>query len=189
MVRQRAKASRRQHTPRTKSGSTAPPDALTVPDAERFLFAEARLLDERCFDEWESLFSDDGSYWVPIDPAKEPGQGISIISDDRRRLHERVFRLTQTPVLDQNPPSRTMRLVSNVEVEADGAGQARLRCRQLITEVRPGGLGQAGLNVVRLFPASCEYRLRRDGARWKIVQKKVVLLDSDQPHYNLSFIP
>jgi len=42
---------------------------------------------------------------------------------------------------------------------------------------------------VRLFPASCEYRLRRDGARWKIVQKKVVLLDSDQPHYNLSFIP
>src|SRR2546430_4478978 len=163
--------------------------ALSAPEAERFLFAEARLLDERRFDEWESLFSDDGSYWVPIDPAKEPVQGISISSDDRKRLHERVFRLTQTPVLDQNPPSRTMRLVSNVEVEADGAGQARLRCRQLITEVRPGGLGQAGLNGVRGFPASCEYRLRRDGARWKIVREKGVLLDSDPPHYKLSVIP
>jgi len=59
----------------------------------------------------------------------------------------------------------------------------------LITEVRPGGLGQAGMNAVRLFPASCEYRLRRGETGWKIVQKKVVLLDSDQPHYNLSFIP
>src|SRR5207245_7019140 len=122
MARQRGTAPPRQRSPRTNSGSAAPPAALTGSDAERFLFAEARLLDERRFDEWESLFSEDGSYWVPIDPAKEPGQGISIISDDRKRLHERVFRLTQTPVLDQNPPSRTMRLVSNVEVEADGVG-------------------------------------------------------------------
>jgi len=172
-----------------RSGKTATPTALSAPEAERFLFAEARMLDERRFDEWEALFTDDGSYWVPIDPRKASGQGVSIISDDRKRIHERVYRLTQTPVLDQNPPSRTIRFVSNVEVEADGAGTARLRCSQLITEVRPGGLGQAGMNTVRLFPASCEYRLRRDGARWKIVQKKVVLLDSDQPHYNLSFIP
>ena len=172
-----------------RSGKTATPTALSAPEAERFLFAEARMLDERRFEEWEALFTDDGSYWVPIDPRKASGQGVSIISDDRKRIHERVYRLTQTPVLDQNPPSRTIRFVSNVEVEADGAGTARLRCRQLITEVRPGGLGQAGMNAVRLFPASCEYRLRRDGARWKIVQKKVVLLDSDQPHYNLSFIP
>ena len=147
------------------------------------------MLDDRRFDEWEALFTDDGSYWVPIDPAKMQGHGVSIISDDRKRIHERVYRLTQTPVLDQNPPSRTIRFVSNVEVGPDGAGAITLRCRQLITEVRPGGLGQAGMNAVRLFPASCEYRLRRVGARWKIVQKKVMLLDSDQPHYNLSFIP
>lgn len=172
----------------TRTKTTAAPAALSVLDAERFLFAEARLLDERRFEEWEALFSDDGTYWVPIDPTKVAGQGISIISDDRKRLHERVYRLTQTPVLDQNPPSRTMRLVSNVEVEPDGK-ETRLRCRQLITELRPGGLGQAGLNVVRLFPATCEYRLRRVNGAWRIVQKKVVLLDSDQPHYNLSFIP
>jgi 3-phenylpropionate/cinnamic acid dioxygenase small subunit len=154
------------------------------------LFAEARLLDERRFDEWEALFTDDGTYWVPIDPTTESRQGISIISDDRKRLHERVYRLTQTPVLDQNPPSRTIRFVSNVEVEPDGVRETRVRCRQLITEMRPGGLGQAGMNLVRLFPAHCEYRLRRTGkGGWKIAQKKVVLLDSDQPHYNLSFIP
>ncbi|TMJ00151.1 MAG: ring-hydroxylating dioxygenase subunit beta, partial [Bacillati bacterium ANGP1] len=86
--------------------------ALSAPEAERFLFAEARMLDERRFDEWETLFTDDGSYWVPIDPRKALGQGVSIISDDRKRIHERVYRLTQTPVLDQNPPSRTIRFVS-----------------------------------------------------------------------------
>src|SRR5437879_9782337 len=126
---------------------------LSAPEAERFLFAEARMLDERRFDEWETLFTDDGSYWVPIDPRKALGQGVSIISDDRKRIHERVYRLTQTPVLDQNPPSRTIRFVSNVEVEADGAGTARLRCRQMVTELRPDWRRHAGLSGVAAFTA------------------------------------
>ncbi len=182
---QRRQIQRARHT----SGAPVPGGTLTVMEAERFVFAEARLLDERRFDEWEALFTDDATYWVPIDPTKDSGQGIAIISDDRKRLHERVYRLTQTPVLDQNPPSRTMRFVSNVDVEPDGKDETRVRCQQLITEMRPGGPGQAGMNLVRLFPAHCEYRLRWAGGSWKIVQKKVVLLDSDQPHYNLSFIP
>ncbi|MDR7481123.1 MAG: aromatic-ring-hydroxylating dioxygenase subunit beta [Armatimonadota bacterium] len=164
--------------------------ALTVPEAERFLFAEARLLDERRFEEWEALFTDDAVYWLPIDPEKEPAAAVAIIYDDRRRLHERVYRLTRTPVLDQNPPSRTLRFVSNVEVRADGSsGEAVVHCRQLIAEIRPGGPGQEGLNAPRLFAARCEYRLRPVDGAWKIALKKVVLLTSDQPQYNLSFIP
>lgn len=183
-------ARRRQtRQPHRQTDASTHGTRLTVPDAERFLFVEARLLDERRFNEWEALFTDDGSYWVPIDPTKESGQSISIISDDRKRLHERVYRLTQTPVLDQNPPSRTMRFVTNVEVESNSTDETRVRCRLLITEMRPGGPAQAGMNLVRLFPARCEYRLRWVGGSWKIVQKKIVLLDSDQPHYNLSFIP
>lgn len=169
---------------------------LGVEEAERFLFAEARLLDERRFDEWEALFTDDGVYVVPIDPGKEPGNSVSIIYDDRRRLTERVFRQMKTPVLDQNPPSRTIRFVSNVEVapEAEAwtngaAGAATVRCHQLIAEMRPGGPAQAGLNSPRWFAARCEYRLRRAGGALKIAMKKVIFLDSDQPHYNLSFIP
>ena len=176
--------------------------ALGVEEAERFLFAEARLLDERRFDEWEALFTDDGVYLVPIDPGKEPARSVSIIYDDRRRLTERVFRQMKTPVLDQNPPSRTIRFVSNVEVApeaeagTDGAagaasvaGGAIVRCHQLIAEMRPGGPAQAGLNAPRWFAARCEYRLRRAGGALKIAMKKVIFLNSDQPHYNLSFIP
>jgi len=159
-------------------------------DVERFLIAEARLLDERRFDEWEALFTDDATYWVPIDPERASPGGISIIHDDRARLHERVYRLTKTPVLDQNPASRTIRLVSNVEVDAAPAqGELTARSAQLITEMRPGGPGQAGLSAPRWFAARCEYRLRRANGSLKIAMKKVTLLNSDEPHYNLSFIP
>lgn len=170
--------------------------ALGVEEAERFLFAEARLLDERRFDEWEALFTDDAVYLVPIDPGKDPARSVSIIHDDRRRLTERVFRQMKTPVLDQNPPSRTIRFVSNVEVvqEAEAgtdgaAGAVTVRCHQLIAEMRPGGPAQAGLNAPRWFAARCEYRLRRAGGDLKITEKKVIFLNADQPHYNLSFIP
>ena len=164
--------------------------ALTAQDAERFLFAEARLLDERRFEEWEALFTDDAVYWLPIDPDRDPARAVAIIYDDRKRLHERVYRLTKTPVLDQNPPSRTVHFVSNVEV-VDGAGgqEAIVHCRQLIAETRPGGPGQEGLNSPRLFAARCEYRLREVDEAWRIALKKVVLLTSDEPQYNLSFIP
>ncbi|MDR7484895.1 MAG: aromatic-ring-hydroxylating dioxygenase subunit beta [Armatimonadota bacterium] len=166
------------------------PERLRAEEAERFLFAEARLLDERRFEEWEALFADDAVYWLPIDPDKDPSQAVAIIYDDRQRLHERVYRLTKTPVLDQNPPSRTIRFVSNVEV-ADGerADEAVVHCRQLIAEMRPGGPGQEGLNAPRLFAARCQYRLRQVGGAWKIALKQVVLLTSDEPQYNLSFIP
>jgi 3-phenylpropionate/cinnamic acid dioxygenase small subunit len=164
--------------------------APTVADAERFLFAEARLLDERRFDEWEALFTDDAVYWLPIDPDRDPSNAVAIIYDDRKRLHERVYRLTKTPVLDQNPASRTLHFVSNVEVaDEQPNGDATVQCRQLITEMRPGGPSQHGLNDPRLFAARCEYHLRRVDGAWKIAMKKVVLLTSDEPQYNLSFIP
>lgn len=171
----------------TAQGKSAP---LGVDDVERFLTAEARLLDERRFDEWEALFTDDAVYWLPISPDGGSTGAVSIIHDDRRRLHERVYRLTQTPVLDQNPPSRTVHFVSNVEVEPGPAvGESVARCNQLIAEMRPGGLGQAGLNAPRWLAARCEYRLRSTPDGVKIAQKKVVFLNADEPHYNLSFIP
>jgi benzoate/toluate 1,2-dioxygenase beta subunit len=32
---------------------------------EVFLYREARLIDEHRYDEWLSLWTDDGVYWVP----------------------------------------------------------------------------------------------------------------------------
>jgi 3-phenylpropionate/cinnamic acid dioxygenase small subunit len=165
--------------------------ALTVEDAERFLYREARLLDEHRYEEWQTLFTEDATYWLPIHRDGEeadPSAGISIVYDDAARIDERVYRTLHTPVLDQNPRSRTVRLVANVEVERGTDGDPLVRCTQLIGELRPGGQGQVGLNDQRLFLGRCEYRLRRVEAEWRIAFKKVLLLNADQPIYNLTFI-
>lgn len=165
---------------------------LTAGEAAAFLYREARLLDEARFEEWQRLFTDDAKYWLPIqvdgeDP--DPASAISIIYDDVARIDERVYRTLHTPVLDQSPRSRTVRIVSNVEVEEPaGGGDTDVRCNQMIGELRPGGRGQVGLNDQRVFLARCSYRFRRVDGEWRISLKKVSLLNADQPIYNLTFI-
>ncbi|MEA2324048.1 MAG: hypothetical protein QOD81_3898 [Solirubrobacteraceae bacterium] len=169
-------------------------ERVGVEEAAALLYREARLLDERRYDEWLDLFTEDGIYWLPIHTEggdADPRSAISIIYDDAARRGERVFRALETPVLDQSPPSRTVHLVANVEIDRDGdaaPGDTRVHCVQSISEMRAGGPGQAGLNEPRTFAARCEYRLRREAGGLRIALKKVALLESDQPIYNLTFI-
>ncbi|MGH2737007.1 MAG: aromatic-ring-hydroxylating dioxygenase subunit beta [Actinomycetota bacterium] len=164
----------------------------TADEARQLLFFEARLLDERRYEEWLELFTDDAYYWLPLHTdgaSADPHSRISIIYDDAERRAERVFRTLHTPVLDQSPPSRTVHVVSNVEVDSEPfEGSARVWCTQLIAEMRPGGPSQAGLGEPRWFAGRCEHRLRYDHGRWKIALKKLALLNSDRPLYNLTFL-
>ncbi len=78
---------------------------------EQLLYEEARLLDERRFDEWLALFADDGLYWVPADPAQaSPQDGLSLFYERKPLLSIRVARL-QEPRLhaDRPPAARTIR--------------------------------------------------------------------------------
>lgn len=156
-------------------------------EAERLLYEEARLLDDRRFHEWLDLFTKDCVYWLPI-VEEQPELEPSIIYDDRARMEERVFRLLDTPAHAQSPPSRTQHDVSNVEV-LDGAGRedAFVRCNLTVHETRIGDPSQVGLATPRWFAGRCEYLLRDEG-RWRIVSKKVRLLDRELPQYNLTFI-
>jgi ethylbenzene dioxygenase subunit beta len=175
------------------SNGISPSPLPGVDEAQRVLFYEARLLDERRYEEWLDLFTQDGIYWLPLHGedggATDPSNSISIIYDDADRRAERVFRTLHTPVLDQSPPSRTVHVVSNVEVDPEPIdGDARVWCAQLIAEMRPGGPGQAGLGEPRWFAARCEYRLRRSDAGWRMALKRLALIDSDRPLYNLTFL-
>jgi 3-phenylpropionate/cinnamic acid dioxygenase small subunit len=166
--------------------------SVTREAVEELLFLEARLLDERRYEEWNELFTEDGLYWLPVaeedGTVPDPSTTVSIVYDDAFRRGERVFRTLHTPVLDQNPPSRTIHAVSNVELEPAENGEVLVRCVQQISEIRPGGPGQIGLRDPRTFAARCLYRLREVEGELRIALKQVVLLQSDQPLYNLTFI-
>ena len=85
---------------------------------ELFLLHEARLLDQRRFEEWMELFTEDGYYWAPARPDQEnPDDEVSLFYDDRENMKSRIQRLRHGAVFSQIPPSRTCHSVSNVIVD------------------------------------------------------------------------
>ena len=162
---------------------------LTRQAAEDLLFHESRLLDERRFTEWLDLFAAECLYWGP-GLREQPGVEPSMIYDDRERLDQRVYRLTETSAHAQLPASETQRHISNVQVDGrnpEGTG-IRVGANVLIFELRRGDPGQLGLGDQRVLSGRCSYDLALAEGRWRITQTKVVLLTRGLPQYNLSFL-
>jgi ethylbenzene dioxygenase subunit beta len=161
---------------------------LTRDEAEAFLVEEARMLDEGLFEDWLNLFSPDGVYWLPIVDDSDPTREPSLIHDNAKAREQRVYALTHSAHYAQRPPSRTVRFISNIQVESGANGdEVAVRSNLLVLEVRPGDRQQVGLAQQRFIGAQCEHRLQHRGA-WKIVLKKVLLADRDVPLLNLTFI-
>jgi 3-phenylpropionate/cinnamic acid dioxygenase small subunit len=163
-------------------------DARAVADAavrdqfRRLLEREARLLDQLRYNDWLAMYAAECIYWVPSTPqAGDPRREIAVMFDDRRRLEDRVYRLRTGFAWSQAPASRTVRLISNVEVFAAATDDARmLRCNFLISEFWG--------NETRLLTGWAGHRVVRDGAGWKIQAKQVNLIDCDQCIRNPSII-
>ena len=94
-------------------------DAAARDEFRRLLEREARLLDQLRYDDWLAMYTPECVYWVPSTPnAGDPRREIAIMFDDRRRLEDRVYRLRTGFAWSQAPASRTVRLITNVEVFA-----------------------------------------------------------------------
>jgi 3-phenylpropionate/cinnamic acid dioxygenase small subunit len=147
---------------------------------------EARLLDQLRFDEWLAMYAPECIYWVPGTPeAGDPRREIAISFDDRRRMEDRIYRLRTGYAWSQAPNSRTMRMVSNVEVfaakQGDEQGDARMvRSNYLISEFRVDG--------TRYLSGWCGHRFVERAGRWEIEVRQVNLIDCDQNLRNPSII-
>lgn len=87
-------------------------------DLIRFVYHEARLLDEKRYDDWFALFSDDGCYWVPLAPDQtDPLNQTSLAFEDGLLLKLRIERLKSPHAYSQQPPSRAHHLLQAPEVE------------------------------------------------------------------------
>ena len=161
---------------------------LTAQEAEQFLYQEARLLDERRFEQWLELFTADGIYWIPIDVDADPHQESSIIFDDAVLRRMRVHHLLHERNFAQTPPSITVHHVTNVEVfEAEHEQDAIVRCNLIVYELRGGDHSQYGLGKQQCLTGRCEYLLREDDG-WRISLKKVILINRFAPLPNLAFL-
>jgi 3-phenylpropionate/cinnamic acid dioxygenase small subunit len=141
---------------------------------EEFIIHEAGLLDARRFRDWMSLFAEDGTYWVPAVPdQRNPFDQASLFYDDRELMKTRIERLEHPRIHVQTPPSRTAHLVGNVVVkEADSAkGEYLVGSTVIMVEYRD--------DAQRVFAGRQRHRLRRDGASFRIVQKRIDLINCD----------
>ena len=141
-----------------------------------FLYEEARLLDDREFERWIDLFTDDGIYWVPAKKGQEnPRDHVSLFYDDKEIMRTRITRLRHPKIHVQTPHASTIHLVSNVTVpEGEGAegGDLTVRSNFVMLEDRPG-------DGRRIHGGRCSHRLRRVDGRLRIVLKRVDLTNCD----------
>jgi 3-phenylpropionate/cinnamic acid dioxygenase small subunit len=148
----------------------------------RLLEQEARFLDELKFDEWLALYAPECIYWVPATPrGGDPRREVAISFDDRRRLEDRIYRLRTGYAWSQAPKSRTVRMISNVEVFACAEESARMvRSNFLIAEFR--------LDGTRYLSGWCGHRFVRADSAWRIRVRQVNLIDCDQSLRNPSIV-
>jgi benzoate/toluate 1,2-dioxygenase beta subunit len=157
-------------------------DLAVRDEFRRLIEREARLLDQLRYEDWLAMYTAECAYWVPSTPnAGDPRRQIAVMFDDRRRLEDRVYRLRTGFAWSQAPASRTVRLITSMEVFATARDDARmLRSNFLISEFWG--------DETRVLTGWAGHRIVRDDAGWKIQAKQVNLIDCDQAIRNPSII-
>jgi 3-phenylpropionate/cinnamic acid dioxygenase small subunit len=161
-----------------------------IREVERFLYREARLLDERRFHEWLELLTDDVRYWMPVRSNRYPkaSKAISILDPDRyaeeqlakddelaildetkETLARRVARLDTGMAWAEDPPSRTRHLIANIEVEP-GESESVLKVYSNFIVYRNRGETEQDFYV-----GGRQDVLRKVNSTWKIARRTIVL--------------
>ncbi|MBH64057.1 MAG: aromatic-ring-hydroxylating dioxygenase subunit beta [Alphaproteobacteria bacterium] len=169
--------------PAAVSGREDPAPPLSTEEAASFLFQEARLLDERQFEAWRDLFTEDGYYWVPARPDQpNPLDEVSIFYDDKELMETRIQRLRHPRIHAQIPHTRTAHLVTNVMLEHEVPPEADVLVYSKIMVVT------YRQNQQDVYAGDCHHALRWEESRWRIAWKKVALINSDAMLKSL-FVP
>jgi len=157
-------------------------DVAVRDEFRRLLEREARLLDQLRYDDWLALYAPECVYWVPSTPnAGDPRREIAIMFDDRRRLEDRVYRLRTGFAWSQAPASRTVRLVTNVEVFSTASEAVRMLRSNFLTSEFWG-------DETRMLAGWAGHRVVRNEGGWLIQAKQVNLIECDQSIRNPSII-
>ena len=159
-------------------------------EVEQFLYREARLLDERRFHEWLQLFTDDTRYRMPVRTTRYTSGSKAITRLDRDRhedaevakdgelafldetkqtLEMRVARLDTGMAWAEEPPSRTRRIIGNIELE-EGETESEVRVHSNFILYRTRLETEQDLYVGRR-----EDVFRRVDGNWKIARRTIIL--------------
>ena len=157
---------------------------------EQFLYREARLLDERRFREWLALFTDDIHYWMGQrstlyqriskainivdqdrydDDDLPRGDGLALYDENFDTLDRRIARFETGVAWSEDPPSRTRRLITNIEARAgDTEGELQVFANFLVYKSRAE-------TETDVFVGARRDLLRIVDGDFKIARRRVIL--------------
>ena len=164
-------------------------------EIEDFLYGEAELLDERRYEDWLDLFTEDARYFMPMRrnvPADElereftcEGADVNWFDEGKDTLTRRVKQILTGVHWAEQPPSRICHMVSNVQVRsvvgaAAAPSEVAVKSRFLIYRNRVE-------TETDVLVGKREDVLRRENGGWKIARRKIVLDQSVLLVKNLTF--
>ena len=155
--------------------------SITVDEVEKFLYAEARMLDDRDFEGWLECYHPDAEFWMPAwddddtlvtDPTRE----ISLIYyNNLGGLEDRVFRIkTDRSSATSLPEPRTSHNITNVEIVEQQGVTCEVRFNWFTLYYRYQ-------NIDPYFGTSF-YTLDVSGVQ-PMIKKKKVVLKNDYIHH------
>jgi 3-phenylpropionate/cinnamic acid dioxygenase small subunit len=153
---------------------------LLKEEIEAFLYHEAELLDERRYEAWLDLFTEDAHYFMPMRrnvPHDEPdreftraGADVNWFDEGKDTLTRRVRQVLTGVHWAEEPPSRICHIVSNVQIAAADAasGEVVVKSRFLVYRNRVE-------TETDFLVGKREDVLRRVDGGWKIARRRIVL--------------
>ncbi|WP_270255678.1 benzoate 1,2-dioxygenase small subunit [Kocuria marina] len=146
----------------------------TIEAVKAFLYKEARLLDDRRFDEWIECYHPDSQYWMPAwddngELTEDPQREISLIYyDNRGGIEDRVFRIkTDRSSATSLPEPRTGHNITDVEILETNGSELKVRFNWFTLYYR--------YNTTDTYFGYSLYTLDMSGDDPIIMDKKVVL--------------
>ena len=148
-------------------------------DLEKFLFREARLLDERRLTEWLDLMAEDLHYFMPIRrnikfgdwdyEFSDPESEISYFDEGKDILQGRVRQINTGVHWAEEPVSRFEHLITNVEIDSVEGDMVKVNSKFFCYQNRLQ-------DEVNIFVGRRYDLLRRDPVTtFKVVKRKILL--------------
>ncbi len=168
---------------------------LLKDEIEQFLYQEAELLDERHFEDWLDLLTEDIRYWMPMRrnvkfgeldrEFTREGHDINWFDEGKDTLVRRVNQILTGVHWAEEPLSRICHSVSNVQVlkatpSVSQATEVNVKCRFLIYRNRVQ-------TETDFLVGKREEVLRNVDGQWKIAQRKIILDQNVLLAKNLTF--
>jgi biphenyl 2,3-dioxygenase subunit beta len=148
-------------------------------EVEEFFYREVRLLDERRLTEWLDLLAEDVFYYMPIVrnikfgdwdlEYSDPESEISYFDETKDILEGRVRQINTGVHWAEEPVSRFVHIITNVEITKDGGDEVEVASKFFVYQNRLA-------DEVNHFVGRRYDVLRRDPETvFKVVKRKIIL--------------